>query len=172
MLPRALSPIAPLILPALAALAVACNGGGSDATVEPGAEVSPTAGVVTSPAAGEAPAAPAPEVDPSLEVLDTGELNLHIGAGQKYGFEPLELAGLEPPPCAAFVFLLGWQVQDPYPPEGVALTIASTRMGSSETIDEETSGTASLGCGYVEVSNRSAFTISVQVRYAIARVTG
>jgi hypothetical protein len=177
--------IAPPLLLALAALAAGCDGdGGAKVTVAPTATVAPSDGasptaepsqappVETSPTTGEAPAAPVPDVDPSLEVLNLGELNLNIGAGESYSFDPLQLADDEEPPCAAFVFLFGWQVQDPYPPEDVELTITSTRMGSSEMIEGETSGTASVGCGFIDVTNESDYPISVQIRYAIARMTG
>jgi hypothetical protein len=174
-----------VLLLVTAAFAAACDGdGGSGVTVAPGdgptatpaaasgGEPSPTVAAGASPTSEQPPAAPVPDVDPSLEVLNLGEMNLSIGAGETYGFEPLDLAEGEAPPCAAFVFLFGWQVQDPYPPEGVVLTVTSTRMGGTETLGEEASGTATIGCGFVEVANGSDFPISVQVRYAIAQMTG
>jgi hypothetical protein len=98
-------------------------------------------------------------------------MSLTIGGGESYGFEPLDLSDGDAPPCATFVFLFGWQVQDPYPPEGVDLAITSTRMGATETIGEGASGTATVGCGFIEVRNDSAFPISMEVRYAVARMT-
>jgi hypothetical protein len=156
----------------------ACDGDGGDTDVTiapsgrdtPAAEASPTSPAAVSPTAGEAPEAPVPDVDPSLEVLNLGEVSLSVGPGATYGFEPLDLAD-EAPPCAAFAFLFGWQVQDPYPPDDVELTITSTRMEATETIGEGTSGTATVGCGFIEVNNGSAVAISMQIRYAVAQQT-
>ena len=108
-------------------------------------------------------------------MLALGEMTLNIGAGDTYAFDPIDLAtqqGIEVPPCAAFVFLFGWQVRDPYPPEGVDIKFRWTRMGSTEVIAEGASGTKSIGCGGIEVVNDSAVQVTVEVRYGIGEVQG
>jgi hypothetical protein len=123
----------------------------------------------------EAPPAPVPRVDPSLEVLTTGAMNVTMGPGDTYSFDPVQLGineGIEVPPCAAFTFLFGWQVQKPYPPEGVEIAFQWTRMGGGEEVDRGTSGQASVGCGSIEMSNNGAMNTTVQVRYAIAQARG
>jgi len=173
---------------ALGALLAACDSGGRTATPSPGARASatptseaasPTAGPTVGPSptggAQEAPGAPAPEVPDNVDVLALGEMSLNIGAGDSYQFDPLQLAqdqGVEAPPCAAFMFLFGWQVQDPYPPEGVDLKLRWTRMGSTEVIAEGASGTKSIDCGGIEVVNDSAFQITVEVRYGFGEFRG
>ena len=174
---------------ALGALLAACGGGGGAATpspgpgptstptAEPSAASSPTATGVPSPTAEpqDAPHAPAPEVPDNVTVLALGEMSLNIGAGDTYAFDPIDLGtqqGVEVPPCAAFVFLFGWQVRDPYPPEYVNLRIRWTRTGSMETIAEDASGTQSIGCGGIEVVNDSAAQVTVEVRYGIGELQG
>ena len=118
---------------------------------------------------------PAPEVPGNVTVLDVGEMTLNIGAGETYQFDPLRLAqdqGVEVPPCAAFVFLFGWQVRDPYPSDEGTLRFRWTRMGSTETIAEEPSGTQSVGCGGIDVVNDSDVAITVEVRYGFGELAG
>lgn len=164
-----------IVLLAAVAVVSACNGDGKSSTATPtggdtpAAETSPSPGVAITPS--PAPQAPVPDVDPSLEVLDLGEISLSLEAGQTYGFEAQNLAATDAPPCAAFVFLFGWQVQDPYPPDDVSFAITSTRMEETETLGEEPSGTATIGCAFIEARNDSAFAITVQLRYAIAQQT-
>jgi hypothetical protein len=184
--------VMPVLLLTVMAIAAACNDGdaGPQVTVQPGAESTPTltstAPTATpsptptpesalSPTAQEAPAAPVPTVDPSLEVLTIGEMNVTLGPGDSYPFDPLQLGidqGVEVPPCAAFTFLFGWQVQDPYPPEGVDIIFQWTRMGGAEEIGRGVSGETSVGCGSIEMTNDGAVTATVQIRYAIAQLTG
>ena len=178
----------PALLLAAMAIAAACNDGdeGPHVTIQPGggttptlaatptAAPTPTPEATPSPRAQEAPAAPVPTVDPSLEVLTTGELNLTLGPGDSYRFEPQDLAN-EAPGCGpAFAFLFGWQVQDPYPLryQNVKLTIHFSELDTTEAIGEGASGTATTGCGFISASNDSAFPISVQIRYAIAQAQG
>jgi hypothetical protein len=114
-------------------------------------------------------------VPDGVEVLALGEMNLTLGAGDAYPFDPIDLGvqqGIEVPPCAAFVFMFGWQVRHPYPPENVNLKFRWTRMGSVETIGEDPSGTQSVGCGGIEVVNDGPGPISVEVRYGIGEMQG
>jgi len=174
---------------ALAALLAACGGGTATpspkpvatatTTAQPTAPPSPTAGPTegASATAGpqEAPHAPAPTVPDNVSVLDIGEMSLSIAAGETYQFDPLQLAqdqGVEPPPCAAFLFLFGWQVRDPYPPENVNIRFRWTRMGSTETIAEDASGTQNVGCGGIEVVNDSAVKVTVEMRYGFGEFQG
>src|SRR3990172_3924806 len=175
----------------LGALLAACDGDGPKppatgtprATATPTAEStaapSPTAGLPAGPSPTsepqEAPGAPAPTVPDEVDVLALGEMTLNIGAGDTYAFDPIDLAtqqGIEVPPCAAFLFLFGWQVRDPYPPDNVNLRFRWTRMGSTEVIAAGASGTQSIGCGGIEVVNGSAVHITVDVRYGIGAVQG
>ena len=176
---------------ALGALFAACDGDGGKVTPSPGpaatatttaeptAAPSPTAGPTGAPSPTaepqETPHAAAPTVPGNVTVLGIGEMNLNIGAGETYQFDPVQLAqdqGVEQPPCAAFVFLFAWQVSDPYPAEGVNLRFRWTRMGGTEIIAEDPSGETSVGCGGIEVVNDDAVKITVEVRYGFGEVQG
>jgi hypothetical protein len=176
---------------ALGAMLAACDGGGgtdkpspgpaatATATAEPTAAPSPTAGPTGAPSPTaepqETPHAAAPAVPGNVTLLDIGKMTLNLDAGETYEFDPLQVAqdqGVEPPPCAAFVFLFAWQVRDPYPPEGLNIRIRWTRMGHTETIAEEPSGETSVGCGGIEVVNDEAVKITVEMRYGFGEVQG
>ena len=176
---------------AVGALLAACDGDGAKpaargtpratatATAEPAGALSPTPrlAVGPSPAGGAqaAPGAPAPTVPDNVDVLALGEMSLNIGPGDSYQFDPLQLAqeqDVDVPPCAAFLFLFGWQVQQPYPPEGVRLRFDLTRMGSTDEVASGPVGEASIGCGAIDVVNESAVQITVEVRYGIGEVQG
>jgi len=180
----------PAVVLALGALFAACDGGGGPST--PSARPSATATADTAPTAGtpsavlaegrspapdeqEAPEAPVPGVPEGVALLALGEMNLDIGAGESYKFDPLQLArdqGLEPPACAAFLFLFGWQVREPFPPQGAAAKFRWTGTRRSRVIGEGESGEVSIGCGGIEVVNDNAEPITVQIRYGIGEIQG
>lgn len=170
----------------LGALLVACNGGGSAtpspdpaATAGPAQAQSPTAEATEgpSPTGGpqEAPGAPAPAFPLNVEVLGLGNMTLTIKSGDSDEFDPLQLAekqNVDVPPCAAFLFLLGWQVQDPYPADDVRLRFNMTRMGSTEEIGRGSVGAVKVGCGVIEVVNDGTVQVTVEVRYGIGEIQG
>lgn len=163
----------------LGALLVAYNGGGS-------ATPSPDPAATAGPA--EATEGPSPTGRPrrrpgrrrrrsplNLEVLGLGNMTLTIKAGDSDEFDPLQLAekqNVDVPPCAAFLFLLGWHVQDPYPADDVRLPFNMTRMGSTEEIGRGSVGAVKVGCGVIEVVNDGTVQVTVEVRYGIGENQG
>ncbi len=123
-------------------------------------------------ATGEkAPPPPLPELAAGLQRLSEGTFETTIQPGGRAGFDPLQLpldTGVEQPSCAAFVFAFSWQVKDPYPPENVDVSWLSTRAGGPEEVASGASGTATVGCGFLETANNSTFAVTVQARYVIA----
>ncbi len=79
---------------------------------------------------------------------------------------------LTPPPCAALVFYLSWQVRHPYPPAEVDVEVYWMRMGGRDLIGEGPSGQGSSGCGEFQVVNNSDTRITVEIRYVIGELTG
>ena len=155
----------------LGALLVACNGDGSaKSSPSPGSTAAPTE--APSPPSG-APRAPAPPFQLNVEVLGLGEMTVTLGAGETYQFDPIQLAeadDLDVPPCAGFLFLLGWQVQDPYPADDVSLRVDMTRMGATEEIGSGSVGSVKVGCGVIDVINDSATQVKVEMRYGFGQI--
>jgi hypothetical protein len=80
--------------------------------------------------------------------------------------------GITPPPCAALVFYLSWQVRNPYPPNGIDVEVYWMRQGGKDLLGEGPSGHASGGCGEFQVVNTSDVWVTVEVRYVIGKLTG
>ena len=182
--------LAPL-LAGIAFLLAACGDGGGAAvtviaeptatpTAVPTATAMPTAALTPSPAAAPSPTPEAPnaapiELNPGVTSLGEDVLLPTLQAGGVLNLDPIDLAGelgITPPPCAALVLYLSWQVRQPYPPEGVDIELYWTRMGGTELIGEGTSGQTSRGCGAIQVVNNSDIEVTVEIRYAIGEITG
>ena len=170
----------------LGALLVACNGDESatpspdpEATAGPAEAQSPTAEATERPSPTgrpqEAPPAPGPAFPLNVEVLGLGNMTLTIGPGDSQEFDPVQIAenqNVDVPPCAAFLVLLGWQVQDPYPADDVSLRFNMTRMGSTEEIGRGSVGRVKVGCGVIEVVNDGTVEVTVEARYGIGEIQG
>ncbi len=179
----------------LALTVVGCGGGGEDtptptatrtATVTPSAtetaSVAATAPAAPSPVpsatpapvptAEEAPHAPPIELDPGVEERREEVTELTFLAGATVGLEPVQLAGADFPSCATFVFAFSWQVREPYPADGVILRVFRTRMENKELLAEATSGSATVGCSFIEFVNASYVPITVELRYVVGAIGG
>jgi hypothetical protein len=144
----------------------------------PSPALSPTPTPAPSPTPSPAPEAPhaAPiELDPGVDSLAEDVLLPTLQAGGILNLDSVKLAeglGITPPPCAALVFYLSWQVRQPYPPADVDVQLYWTRMGGTELIGQGPSGQTSGGCGIIQVGNNSDVEITVEIRYAIGELTG
>lgn len=153
---------------------------GPAATPSPAATQEPTPNPALSPTPTPSPTPEAPhaapvELDPGVESLGEGVLLPTLQAGGVLNLDPIELAGelgITPPPCAALVLYLSWQVRQPYPPTDVDIELYWTRMGGTELIGEGPSGQTSRGCGAVQVVNNSDVEVTLEIRYAIGELTG
>jgi len=155
-----------LALAVLALVLAACGGK---------AKQSPQAG---SPDAGTAAASPTPTpeaphaaelaFEAGVEELYQDDTEIVIGSGVAYGFDDLALAGkrgVKTPSCPSFVFLLSWQVRQPYPPEDVTLRIETISAGKVTEVASGTSGSERFGCAYVQLVNASDVEVAVEMRY-------
>ena len=155
----------------LGVLLSACDGGGP----KPAATVSPGAGAaIASPTpTPEPPHAAELEFGSDIKELYRDDTEIPIGAGASYGFDNLALAGkrgVQAPPCAAFVFLLSWQVRQPYPSDEVDLRIKTLSMDIPTEIASGASGNVSVGCTYVQIVNDSDVDVAVDMRYGFGEV--
>jgi hypothetical protein len=122
-----------------------------------------------------APPLASPQLDSVVQKLGEGALDITIGPGESYGFDPLSLpvdSGKQPPPCAAFVFAFTWQVTDPYPAESMDVRWRLNRMGGTVEIAHGPSGEQTVGCGLVEAVNSGDASVSLSVRYLIGTAPG
>lgn len=165
----------------LVALAVSTACGDDDAgsrdgviTTPSGTKASPTQAAGSSPTeTQEAPDPPVPELDEAAQQLGEGSLSAPIYPGMSYPIDPLGLAlevGIHQPPCEQFVFAFGWQVTDPYPPEGVDVYFQIQRERGPVRIAEGPAGSAQTGCEIVEIVNAAQGFISIDLHYIIGGV--
>ncbi|HEV8574601.1 MAG TPA: hypothetical protein VGR43_07820 [Dehalococcoidia bacterium] len=134
-----------------------------------GAGGSPTGSVT--PADGT-PAPPPPELAEGVSRLSEGTFTATIDPEGVSAFEPIALPlelGAETPPCESFVFVFGWQVVEPIPIEDAGLVWSVTRMGAAEEIARGASGTATVGCGFLEAVNHGDARMTLNVHYLIGR---
>jgi hypothetical protein len=178
------------LLAGIAFLLAACAGDESEsqptstATPSPAATQEPTPSPALSPTPTPAPSptpSPTPEaphaapieLDPGVNSLAEDVLLPAIQAGGVFNLDSIQLAeglGITPPPCAALVFYLSWQVRQPYPPTDVDIAFYWTRMGGTELIGEGPSGQASRGCGAIQVVNNSDVEVTLEIRYSIGEL--
>jgi hypothetical protein len=182
-----MAPVA-LVLALSFGLLAACGGGSGDedskATAPPatGAPTSgpteaagePTAAPTAEPTepGAEAPEAAPVELEPGVALVEEGSFDLAIAPRGSSEIDPLALAGDEAPACAGLVFAFSWQVQDPYPPDGVQLRVTGTRMGATVDLGEGPAGTSSIGCFAIEFISDSDIALTVQIRYAAGSIEG
>lgn len=161
------------------ALFVAC--GGDDAADTQPTEVITAAGTkdateTPAPADGSGGVAPEPsdpQLDEQLQEITAGELDAVVEPGGRYEIDPLaitETAVGSAPACANFAFDFTWQVQDPFPPDGVQLVWEFTRMGGTVEVASGPAGEQSIGCGLLEAVNHGPAAIAVAVRYRVGAI--
>lgn len=153
----------------------ATSASGSPTATTPTEDQTPSA-TATPPASPEpeAPHAAPIELDPGVESLAEHTLLAVLQPQASHNLDPVALAEdmeITPPPCAALVFYLSWQVRDPYPPADVDMEVRWMRMGGTDVIGEGPSGQASNGCGEFQVVNNSDIWVTVEVSYVIGEVT-
>jgi hypothetical protein len=164
-----------LAISAILAFAIAC-GGDDDGTEGEAVDVTP---VGTKEATPEpAPVDPGngvpepvePELDEELTEIARGDLEAVIDPGGSYEIDPEGIAAdsgaLDP--CANFQFDFSWQITDPYPPDGTALSWKFANDTSEFEIASGPSGNQSVGCGLLRAENGGAAPITVAIKYAIA----
>jgi hypothetical protein len=158
----------------LSLAAVACSGDDDSAEETLGA-VSPVGtkdpeATTAAPAPGDGPPAPAePELDEQLTEVARGELTADIEPGGAYQMDPLVLAQEtgQAPDCGNLQFDFSWQVVDPYPPDGVALSWQFTRPEGTVEVANGPAGNQAVGCGTLAPTNEGSAPISVAIKYAI-----
>jgi hypothetical protein len=163
------------------ALAAACGGDDDETTPTdtPGAltpvgtkDATPTRSSITGPGSG-APAPADPTLDEELTEITFGSLMEAIPPGTVIQLDPLGIAGVatgRTPPCDNFAFDFTWQVQNPYPPDGVDLVWQFIRDGDAIEVAAGPSGEQAIGCGLLEAENRGAKLITVAIRYRVGAI--
>lgn len=160
---------------ALSALALTIACGGDDkpsATVGPIGTKSgaPTASAEATPVdGGDIPDPAEPSLDEALTLITSGDVTANIAPGETYPFDPQAIAqdAGSTASCDNFQFDLTWQVQDPYPPDGVVLQWQIERNGAPVKVAEGPSGEQSVGCDAVEAKNNGPDAIAVAVKYKL-----
>lgn len=154
-------------------LTIACGGDGKPSgTIAPiGTKSgSPTASAVATPVDGGTIPEPAePTLDEALTLITRGDVTANIPPGETYSFDPQAIAQRagSSSSCDNFQFDFTWQVQDPYPPDNVALQWQIERNGSKVKVAEGPSGEQSVGCDAVEALNKGLDTISLAIKYKL-----
>ncbi len=157
------------------AMAAAC-GGDDDATTPTDAadgltpvgtkEATPTP-LATDDAGPPAPADPT--LDEALAEIASGNFDEAIAAGGSWSIDTAAFAEDESL-CANFAFDYTWQVQEPFPPDGVDLIWQFTREAGTVEVANGPAGEQSVGCGVLEALNRGAGSISVAIRYRVGAI--
>ena len=160
----------------LAALALAAACGDDDAstpTDTPGGltpvgtkDATPTS-LATDVAGPPAPADPT--LDEELAEIASGNFDEAIAAGDSWSIDTAAFAEDESL-CTNFSFDFTWQVQDPFPPDGVDLIWQFTRAAGTVEVAGGPAGEQSVGCGVLEALNRGAASITVAIRYRVGAI--
>lgn len=137
-----------LILAVLAGLTVACSSGKEAAPV-------PTQLAL-------------PPLDPRLQSMGEGRLDIYITPNSKQKIDPLSLARQlgTPPTCADFVFLFSWRIADDQ-----VVRYEGNRQGGAFDISTGASGDVSVGgCIAIDAVNEGHKVVIGEMRYIIAQV--
>ncbi len=160
-----------------AALALAAACGGDDDETTP----TDTPGVLTPvgtkdatptplDTGGVVPPTPAdPTLDEELREIASGSFDETIAAGDSWSIDTAAFAE-DGSLCTNFAFDYTWQVQDPFPPDGVDLIWQFTRAAGTVEVASGPAGEQSVGCGVLEALNRGAGTITVAIRYRVGAI--
>ena len=145
----------------VAVLAMACGGDDENAPA-------PTGTI----AGGGTPAPAAPELEEGVSRIAEGAFSTALVPSGVSGFDPIDLpleGEAETPPCAEFVFTFVWQVSETDAEAGTGLVWRLTEMGAPREIGSGPSGSATVGCGFIEAINNGGERASIDVRYLIGR---
>lgn len=159
--------LVPAVAFTLLALAAACGGDDEQtATGTPGGltpvgtkDATPTssAGVAVAPTPLD------PTLDEELTEIDAGSFDETIAPGGSWSINTAAVAlGA---PCTNFALDFTWQVQDPYPPDGVELAWQFTREAGTVEVASGPAGEQSVGCGLLELINRGEGDVTVAILY-------
>lgn len=110
-----------------------------------------------------------PTLDEELTFITSGDVTADIAPGETYSFDPQTIAADVGSTfsCDNLQFGFTWQVQDPYPPDGVTLQWQIERNGAPVKVAEGPSGEQSVGCDIVEVLNSGPDSVVVAVKYKL-----
>lgn len=135
-------------------------------------DATPTPSSITGPGSG-APAPADPTLDEELTEITSGSLLETLPPGTVFEIDPLGIAGTDTgqtPSCDNFAFDFTWQVQSPYPPDGVDLVWRFIRDGEVIEVATGPAGEQTIGCGLLEAENRGSTGITVAIRYRIGAI--
>lgn len=160
---------------ALLVLTAACGGDDDDPSATLGTPIgtkdaTPEASAEPTDAGNGAPPYPAdPTLDEELTEFSRGDLEATIEPGDRYLIDPIALANEdgEAPSCDNFLFDFSWQVTDPFPTDGVALTWLFNRSGDEVEVASGPSGEQGIGCGTLAATNGGAAPITVSIKYVV-----
>lgn len=134
----------------------------------------PTAGASTDTGDGTAPDPVDPTLDEELTEFASGSFDATIDPGDRYEIDTTELANEtgSAPPCDNFLFDFSWQVTDPYPPDGVAISWLYTGQSDEFEVANTPAGEQGVGCGPVAIANNGAGAVTIAVKYIIGGIGG
>ncbi len=104
-----------------------------------------------------------PTLDEQLTEIASGGIEETLAAGGSRSIDTAAIAG--DASCTNFAFDFTWQVQDPFPPDGVDLVWQFTREAGTVEVAIGPDGEQSVGCGVLEALNRGAGTIALAIIY-------
>lgn len=123
---------------------------------------------------GEAPDPPSPQLDEELTEIAASTIVATIDAGGSYTIDTIataqESSGDSTLSCETspnFAFGFTWQVQDPYPPNGVQLSWQLDRDSGAIEIANGASGEQTVGCESLKALNGGQTAITVAVNYRV-----
>jgi hypothetical protein len=122
---------------------------------------------------GVAPDPSDPVLDEQLTELTAGDLEQTIQPGESWELDVVAItqeATDEEPVCTNFAFDFTWQVQDPYPPDGVDLRWNLTREASTIEVSSGPAGEQTVGCGLLEGTNAGSAPFTVALRYRVGAI--
>jgi len=156
-------------------LAAAC--GGDDDETAPTATVGGLTPVGTKDATptrqatggAVAPTPADPTLDEELTEITSGGSDEMIAAGGSWSIDT-EMFSEDASLCTNFAFDFTWQVQDPFPPDGVDLIWQFTRAAGTVEVANGPAGEQSVGCGVLAALNRGAAPVTVAIRYRVGAI--
>jgi hypothetical protein len=114
------------------------------------------------------PLPPKPSLGDGVQQVGEGTTTFVIepnGIHQIDGLYLLQLQGVDPPPCAAFVLAFSWLITNPSPPTGQQVVWEIIRQDARDPVASGPEGSTTVGCGQLLAMNPGTQTISVSVYY-------
>jgi hypothetical protein len=157
-------------------LTAAC--GGDDDESEPTGAITPVGTKAETPTpapdggGGGPPAPPSPQLDEELTEIAANLIVAVVEPGSDYAIDTIATAAADSGDASLscdtspnFAFGFTWQVQDPYPPDGVQLSWQLSRPDGAIDIANSTSGEQTVGCETLTAVNDGDTTLTVAVKY-------